>query len=303
MPIGTPMTSAADSYERSSTSTRITAERNGSARSSSASRSAGARSSRGVDVVISLLAGCGVHRAGGDRVLLAVLEIDRRPLPLARAQEHVATDREEPAAAVGAGDESMPGPVGAEKGLLHHVVGVRLLAREREREAIDVVEPRERVPLEGGVSCDIAGGAGFLRPGVSRHARLLDRAVERAAHDRRSGSHRAPISLHFNYTLTEAFRQVGALVRPGYVWSMRARLIAAFAAVYVIWGSTYLAIRFAVETLPPLLMAGARFVLAGLDRARCGRACVTAPRGRIAVEWRIARRSAARCCCWAAMAP
>jgi drug/metabolite transporter (DMT)-like permease len=44
---------------------------------------------------------------------------------------------------------------------------------------------------------------------------------------------------------------------------MRARLLAAFAAVYLVWGSTYLAIRFAVETLPPLLMAGARFVLAG----------------------------------------
>ena len=44
---------------------------------------------------------------------------------------------------------------------------------------------------------------------------------------------------------------------------MRARLIAAFAAVYIVWGSTYLAIRFAVETLPPLLMAGARFALAG----------------------------------------
>jgi drug/metabolite transporter (DMT)-like permease len=44
---------------------------------------------------------------------------------------------------------------------------------------------------------------------------------------------------------------------------MRARLLAAFAAVYIIWGSTYLAIRFAVETLPPLLMAGARFLLAG----------------------------------------
>src|SRR5712671_4559452 len=44
---------------------------------------------------------------------------------------------------------------------------------------------------------------------------------------------------------------------------MRARLIAAFAAVYLIWGSTYLAIRFAVETLPPLLMAGVRFVIAG----------------------------------------
>jgi drug/metabolite transporter (DMT)-like permease len=45
---------------------------------------------------------------------------------------------------------------------------------------------------------------------------------------------------------------------------MRARLIAAFAAVYVIWGSTYLAIRFAVQTLPPFLMASARFVIAGV---------------------------------------
>ncbi|MEP6619504.1 MAG: EamA family transporter [bacterium] len=44
---------------------------------------------------------------------------------------------------------------------------------------------------------------------------------------------------------------------------MRVRLIAAFAAVYIVWGSTYLAIRFAVETLPPLLMAGARFAVAG----------------------------------------
>ena len=48
-----------------------------------------------------------------------------------------------------------------------------------------------------------------------------------------------------------------------YVCSMRGRLLAAFAAVYIIWGSTYLAIRFAVETLPPLLMAGARFAVSG----------------------------------------
>jgi drug/metabolite transporter (DMT)-like permease len=40
-------------------------------------------------------------------------------------------------------------------------------------------------------------------------------------------------------------------------------MIAAFAAIYVIWGSTYLAIRFAVETLPPLLMTAVRFVFAG----------------------------------------
>jgi drug/metabolite transporter (DMT)-like permease len=41
------------------------------------------------------------------------------------------------------------------------------------------------------------------------------------------------------------------------------QLIAAFAIVYVVWGSTYLAIHFAIETLPPFLMAGARFLLAG----------------------------------------
>lgn len=41
-------------------------------------------------------------------------------------------------------------------------------------------------------------------------------------------------------------------------------VILAFAAIYLIWGSTYLAIRFAVDTLPPLLMAGARFFSAGI---------------------------------------
>jgi len=40
-------------------------------------------------------------------------------------------------------------------------------------------------------------------------------------------------------------------------------LVAAFAAIYLVWGSTYLAIRVAVETMPPLLMAGTRFVIAG----------------------------------------
>jgi drug/metabolite transporter (DMT)-like permease len=37
----------------------------------------------------------------------------------------------------------------------------------------------------------------------------------------------------------------------------------AFAAIYLIWGSTYLGIRVAVETLPPFLMAGMRFAIAG----------------------------------------
>jgi drug/metabolite transporter (DMT)-like permease len=44
----------------------------------------------------------------------------------------------------------------------------------------------------------------------------------------------------------------------------RAAVVMAFTAVYVIWGSTYLGIRFAIETMPPFLMAGSRFLLAGL---------------------------------------
>lgn len=43
----------------------------------------------------------------------------------------------------------------------------------------------------------------------------------------------------------------------------RGKVAAAFAIVYVIWGSTYLAILYAIETLPPLLMAATRFLLAG----------------------------------------
>jgi drug/metabolite transporter (DMT)-like permease len=44
----------------------------------------------------------------------------------------------------------------------------------------------------------------------------------------------------------------------------RAQIVIAFAAVYVIWGSTYLTIHIAIETIPALLMSGARFILAGL---------------------------------------
>ncbi len=40
-------------------------------------------------------------------------------------------------------------------------------------------------------------------------------------------------------------------------------VVAAFAAVYLIWGSTYLGIRLAIDSIPPMLMAGTRFILAG----------------------------------------
>jgi drug/metabolite transporter (DMT)-like permease len=41
------------------------------------------------------------------------------------------------------------------------------------------------------------------------------------------------------------------------------KVAAAFGVVYVIWGSTYLAIAYAVDTLPPFAMASARFLMAG----------------------------------------
>jgi len=41
-------------------------------------------------------------------------------------------------------------------------------------------------------------------------------------------------------------------------------VVAAFAAIYVIWGSTYLGIRFTIETLPPYFTNGVRFALAGI---------------------------------------
>ncbi|HEX7138606.1 MAG TPA: EamA family transporter [Vicinamibacterales bacterium] len=42
------------------------------------------------------------------------------------------------------------------------------------------------------------------------------------------------------------------------------KLVSAFFAIYVVWGSTYLAIRVAVDTVPPLFAAGIRFAIAGV---------------------------------------
>ena len=44
----------------------------------------------------------------------------------------------------------------------------------------------------------------------------------------------------------------------------RATVVFSFLSIYLIWGSTYLAIRFAVETIPPLYTAGLRHLIAGL---------------------------------------
>ncbi|HUP90456.1 MAG TPA: EamA family transporter [Longimicrobiales bacterium] len=44
----------------------------------------------------------------------------------------------------------------------------------------------------------------------------------------------------------------------------RAKVIAAYAAIYIIWGSTYLAIKYGIETFPPFALGAVRFLFAGI---------------------------------------
>ena len=50
---------------------------------------------------------------------------------------------------------------------------------------------------------------------------------------------------------------------PGKSQPSKVLLILAFFVIYVVWGSTYLAIRYAVETIPPLLVVVLRQGIAG----------------------------------------
>lgn len=45
---------------------------------------------------------------------------------------------------------------------------------------------------------------------------------------------------------------------------MKTKIWIALLALYIVWGSTYLAIRFTVETIPPFLSAGIRFLISGV---------------------------------------
>ncbi len=65
--------------------------------------------------------------------------------------------------------------------------------------------------------------------------------------------------------------------KPAPLWLV----VTAFAAVYTLWGSTYLGIRFAVESIPPFIMAGARHFTAGIALFAFARL-----RGAAAPTWR-----------------
>ena len=82
----------------------------------------------------------------------------------------------------------------------------------------------------------------------------------------------------------QASRSRSSVPRDQLIQAPTWKVVTAFLAVYIIWGSTYLAIRFAIETLPPLAMAAVRFLVAGaLLYAWARRSGVPAPTAR---EWR-----------------
>lgn len=58
--------------------------------------------------------------------------------------------------------------------------------------------------------------------------------------------------------------QSPAIKQTTYIQSPNIRLLSALFATYVFWGGTYLALRVAVQTLPPLMMSGVRFIFAGI---------------------------------------
>ncbi len=53
-------------------------------------------------------------------------------------------------------------------------------------------------------------------------------------------------------------------IEPSAAGSFKVRMVLAFFAIYFLWGTTFLAIRIAVEELPPLFAAGSRFLVAGV---------------------------------------
>src|SRR6266699_1042301 len=57
--------------------------------------------------------------------------------------------------------------------------------------------------------------------------------------------------------------EVPAVMTPARPQLNRAAVVFSFLSIYLIWGSTYLAIRYAVETIPPLYTAGLRHLIAG----------------------------------------
>lgn len=65
-----------------------------------------------------------------------------------------------------------------------------------------------------------------------------------------------PYNLRIMASITNQLQAWRGQIRPG--------VLLALLATYIIWGTTYLGIRFVVEAVPPFLMAGSRFLFAGV---------------------------------------
>ena len=83
------------------------------------------------------------------------------------------------------------------------------------------------------------------------------------------------------WTPARSARAAGAGSSPGVTAAFARRSPAAvaiaLATVYLVWGSTYLAIRVTDRTMPPFLMSSVRFLIAGVGavRVRVARACAS----------------------------
>src|SRR5205823_4176771 len=76
----------------------------------------------------------------------------------------------------------------------------------------------------------------------------------------------AAVALHAHHDRDGDALREGGRHHPGRKSMKHERTIAyvAFATVCLVWGTTYLFIRIAVETIPPVLLTGARFSVAGV---------------------------------------
>ncbi len=76
-------------------------------------------------------------------------------------------------------------------------------------------------------------------------------------------------------------------------------VVLAFLSLYLFWGGTYLGMKVAIETMPPFIMAGFRFLTAGLLLYIIARA--GGQKGRLQENGK-APASLVHYCCWAATA-
>src|SRR5258708_22676651 len=78
-----------------------------------------------------------------------------------------------------------------------------------------------------------------------------------------------PVTLHDKHSMTakQGPFPIEAASSPSCTPSVarihRVAVVFSFLSIYLVWGSTYLAIRYAVETIPPLYTAGLRHLIAG----------------------------------------